>query len=172
MYLLRIISLLSALVFIVLNFSCELVNAEMDLDNEYKEVIKEFLPKNAELIEPKSSKQTQPIQQYDFDKDGQSELVVTYKEMGEPNRLKAMVLKKEIEQWKKVWGETGEGFDIHLSTLTDITGDGTKEYIIGWMIGASAGNKLEILQWQDNTFKKIYDYSFYHKIDTITQGKQ
>jgi hypothetical protein len=160
------------MVIIVFNFSSVVVNAEKYLDNEYKEVINEFLPKNSELIEPKSSLQTQPVQRYDFDKDGQSELVVTFKELGEPTRLKAMVLKKEKEQWKKVWEKTGEGFDIHLSTLADITGDGIKEYLIGWMIGASAGNKLEIFQWRDNTLKKIHDYSFYHKLETLTQRKQ
>lgn len=160
------------MVFIVLNLPSELVNAEMNLDNKYEAVVNEFLPKNAELIETKSPIQTQPIQKYDFDKDGQKELIIIYKEIGEPNKLKAMVLKKEKEQWKKVWEEIGEGFDIHLSTLTDITGDGTKEYLIGWMIGASAGNNLEIFQWRDNTLKKIYDYPSYHRIEILIQGKQ
>jgi hypothetical protein len=172
MYLLRKISLIIAMLITIPNLSSELINAEIKLDKEHNKIVSEFLPTNSELVEPKKPLHAKSIQQYDFDRDGQNELVVTFKEKGEPNQLKAMMLKKEGEQWEKVWEITGKGFDIHYSGFSDITGDGIKEYIIGWMIGASAGNELEIFQWQDNSLQKISGYSFYHKLETLTQGKQ
>jgi hypothetical protein len=55
---------------------------------------------------------------------------------------------------------------LHFSGLADITGDGTKEYLFGRTIGASAGNELEIFKWKDNSLK-IADVP-YHKIDLFT----
>lgn len=161
-----------AAIFIFLKSPNHFVFAQLNLTNELEEVVAPFLPKTAELIEPTSPLQTRPILPYDFDQDGQKELVVIYKEKDDPNKQKAMLLKKEQEQWKKIWEKTGEGFDIHLSALTDITGDGIKEYVIGWMIGESAGNQLEIFQWQNHTLKKIFDYPSYQKIEFLTGEKQ
>ena len=138
---------LSILIFLT-TFHLSIVPSHADINQTKKliKIVKEFAPSNSELVKPKQPLSAKSIQQYDFDNDGQNELVVTFKEIGEPNQLMAMVLKKESEQWRKIWETTGKGFDIHYSGFADITGDGTKEYIIGWMIGAFAGNELEISQ--------------------------
>ncbi|PAV28255.1 hypothetical protein CIL05_17975 [Virgibacillus profundi] len=133
------------------------------------EIVKDFLPVNSELVKAEEPVGTKAIQRYDFDSDGQAELIVTFKEK---DQLKAMVLKKESGQWKKVWEVTGEGFDIHYSGLEDMDGNGAKEYLIGWMIGASAGNELEIFQWQNGSLHKLNDTIPYHKLETLNEGKQ
>lgn len=55
--------------------------------------------------------------------------------------------------------------------MVDITGDGTKEYLFGVTIGAAIGSELEILQWGDNSFKKIASIP-YHKIDFVNGNKK
>jgi hypothetical protein len=158
------------LLFTCFTLSSKFVNANESQTNEYTKIVHEFLPSNSELVEPEEPSDS-PIQQYDFDQDGQNELIVTYRIKGEPNRLKAIMVKKDKGQWKKVWKIDGEGHAIHYSGFVDITGDGVKEYLIGWMIGASAGNELEIYQWQDSTLKQIVDYA-YHKLEFIKKGNQ
>ncbi|MDM5188706.1 hypothetical protein QUF99_15690 [Bacillus sp. DX4.1] len=60
---------------------------------------------------------------------------------------------------------------MEFSGLADITGDGIKEYLFGVTIGAAAGNKPEIFQWNDNSFKKIADVP-YHKIDILNENQK
>ncbi|MEH7225275.1 hypothetical protein V7112_15810 [Bacillus sp. JJ1566] len=164
----RLLMLLIISIVVFCHIPSALVHASTQMDKEYSKVIKHFLPKDAELLKPHSHTQTQPVQAYDFDQDGQKELIVPFKQPGDPVKIKVMILKKERHNWKKIWERAGEGFDIELSTLLDITGDGVKEYVVGWMVGASAGNKLEIFQWQSPSFKEIYDH-FYHKMDILTK---
>lgn len=152
-------------------FICSTVHAA-EKPKDPAGIAEEFLPANSELVKAEEPADTKAILRYDFDKDGQDELVVTFNEKNGTDQLKAMVLKMESGQWKKVWEAAGEGFDIHYSGLTDIDGDGVKEYLLGWMIGASAGNELEIFQWQNSTLHKLNDSIPYHKLETITQRKQ
>lgn len=134
------------------------------------EIAEKFLPESAQLEKPLQPETTGAILRYDFDKDGLEEMVVTYKVAGEPIQPKALLLKKENGQWKKVWEAAGEGVGIDYSALLDITGDGKKEYIVGWMIGASAGNQLEIYQWHGGTLQRIADYAYYHRLDVLKDG--
>jgi hypothetical protein len=160
------------MVMTIFPYTGELAFAKMNENMQYEKIVRSLLPSNSELAEPHEPKNTPPIQQYDFDQDGQNELVVTFKQKGEPTQLKAMMLKREGDQWKKAWETKGMGFDIHYSGFADITGDGIQEYVVGWMVGASAGNELEIFQWQDNSLKKISGYSFYHKVEMLTKENQ
>jgi hypothetical protein len=54
--------------------------------------------------------------------------------------------------------------------LADITGDGTKEYLFGVTIGASAGNKFKIFKWKNNSLKKVADVS-YHMMELLSDDK-
>lgn len=166
----RMIHLLIILL-IVVSYSGVQVYASEKMDNP-KDIVKPFLPVNSELVEAEEPPEAKAVQQYDFDKDGQAEWIVTFKVNGEPIQLKAMVLKKEGEQWKKVWEVTGEGYEISYTGLADMDGDGVKEFLIGWKIGESAGSELEVFQWRENTLDKLNDSIPYHKLVMLTQGKQ
>ena len=135
-------------------------------------IVKEFKPSNSLLVGPENPFSTQPLQLYDFNQDGQKEIIVTFqmKEKDQPSQFGAMVLNKENNNWQKIWETKTQGVGLDLSSLADITGDGIKEYLFGVTIGAAAGNKLEVFQWNDNSFKKIAEVP-YHNMD-ILNGNQ
>ncbi|PLS16463.1 hypothetical protein CVD28_15350 [Bacillus sp. M6-12] len=164
----KTIGLFFYLAFGSLNF----LSTEITQSSELKIILKAILPPKSELIKPEVPLDSQPIQQYDFDKDGQTEIIAVYKVPDSPNLMKAIVLKKEKEKWNKVWETTGKGFDLDRAALTDVTGDGTDELLFGWMIGASAGNEMEVFQWQGGTLKKIADLAYYHKLELIKKNNQ
>lgn len=163
----KIMQFISLLV--TLNLSPIFVQADEKLNEELMKV-KEFTPSNALLVSPEKPFSTPPIQLYDFNKNGQKEIIVTFeikaKEHPSPSQFGVMVLKKVNNEWGKVWETKIQGVDLDFSGLADITGDGTKEYLFGVTIGAALGNKLEIFQWNDNTFKNIADVP-YHEIDLL-----
>ncbi|SES64952.1 hypothetical protein SAMN05216389_101247 [Oceanobacillus limi] len=135
------------------------------------EIAKRFLPKNGALVVPSQPENVTAIQRYDFDKDDVQEMIVTYKVKGN-SKQKAMVLKKERGKWEKIWDTSGKGIDIDYAGLADITGNGTDEFMIGWMVGASAGSELAIFTWHENKLKKLGENYHYHKLDTLNRGKR
>ncbi len=159
------------LAFGILNFSTKSVYANVVLNNEFIKITKEFLPSNSILISPERPFSTQPIQQYDFNQDGQDEIIISFeikgKEQPSPSQFRVILLKKEKKGWQKVWETKKQGVGLDFSSLADITGDGTKEYLFGWTIGAAAGNNLEIFKWENNSLKKIADVPYYHKLELL-----
>jgi hypothetical protein len=163
--------LFTLLALIILNLSPIFTHAEEKLNEVLMKISKEFVPSNSLLISPEEPVSTKPFQLYDFDQDGQEEIIITFeikaKEQPSPSQFGAIVLKKEGEGWEKIWETKTQGVGLQYSGVADITGDGTKEYLLGVTIGASAGNKLEIFQWNNNSFKKIADVP-YHMMDLLS----
>jgi hypothetical protein len=145
--------------------------AETESQPLYK-TAKELLPTEAEFIKPKTPESVSSIQVYDFNQDGQQEMLVTFRLEKGVGKLHAMLLKKEEKQWKKIWDTTSEGFDIEYSGIEDITGDGVGEFVIAWGIGASAGNKLEIYRWEEETLKRIIEPRFFHRMELLKGENQ
>lgn len=166
------IMLIILLSFGILNSSSILIFANENQKENLMKIVKEFKPSNSLLVSPENPFSTQPIQLYDFNQDGQKEIIVTsqIKAKEHPSQFGIMVLKKENNNWQKIWETKTQGVGLDFSGLADITGDGIKEYLFGVTIGAAAGNKLEVFQWNDNSFKKIADVP-YHKMD-ILNGNQ
>lgn len=142
-------------------------------ENQQKEllnIVKPFMPFNATLISPENPNSTKSIQLYDFDHDGQDEIIFTFeikaKEQPSPSQFGSIILKKENAVWRKIWDSKFQGVELNFSSLADITGDGTKEYLFGVTIGAAMGSELEVFQWADNSFKMIADVP-YHKFDLL-----
>ncbi|MGE7187037.1 hypothetical protein ACQKKK_24635 [Peribacillus sp. NPDC006672] len=158
-----------------LNLSPIFVQADEKLNDELMKIVKEFTPSNALLVNPEKPFSTQSIQLYDFNHDEQKEIIATFeikaKEQPNPSQFGVMVLKKVNDDWQKVWETKAQGVGLDFSGLADITGDGTKEYLFGVTIGAAAGNKLEIFQFSDNSFKNIADV-LYHKIDLLNGNQK
>lgn len=145
--------------------------AELESQPLY-ETVKELLPPEAEFIQPNTPESVSSIQVYDFDQDNQQEMMVTYRLENGLGKLHALLLKKEGNQWNKIWETTSEGFDIEYSGFEDITGDGVGEFVIAWGIGASAGNKLEIYRWEEGTLKRIIKPRFFHRMELLKGENQ
>ncbi|WP_318508775.1 hypothetical protein [Bacillus sp. T3] len=137
-------------------------------------IINEFVPPNAILVSPEEPKLTKPYQFYDFNQDGQEEIIITFelkaKEQPNPSQYGVIVLRKENERWKKTWETQTQGVGLDYSGFADITGDGIKEYLFGITIGASAGNTLEIFKWNNNSLKIIAEVP-YHMMDLLSNKK-
>ncbi|WP_053177998.1 hypothetical protein [Peribacillus loiseleuriae] len=58
-------------VFRILNLSQIFVYADGEQNKEFIQIVKEFIPSNSLLVSPEIPLSTQPIQQYDFNQDGQ-----------------------------------------------------------------------------------------------------
>ncbi|MGE7688954.1 hypothetical protein ACQKMI_07065 [Lysinibacillus sp. NPDC097214] len=150
------------------------VHANENQKEDLMKIVSRFMPLNASLKSPENPFSTLPIQLYDFDHDGQKEIIFTFevkaKNQPSPSQFGSIVLKKHNTDWRKIWETTMQGVDLDFSGLVDITGDGTKEYLFGVTIGAAMGSELQVFQWINNSFKKIADVP-YHKMDFVN-GKQ
>lgn len=131
-------------------------------ENEYQQLIKyiqEQLPTGAKLIAPANPVGAKAIQKGDLDGDGQDEIVATYSIGADPGQLKVAVFKE-----KEIWSSDGTGYILDWFSIQDITGDKKPELLLGWTVGASAGNELEIFTWDDNSLKKLTVMG-YHKLE-------
>lgn len=152
----------------ILNSSSILILANENQTENPIKIVKEFIPSNSQLVSPENPFSTKPIQLYDFNQDGQKEIIVTFqmKATEQPSQFGVIILKKENNNWQKILETKTQGVGLDFSGLADITGDGIKEYLFGVTIGAAAGNKLEVFRWNGNSFKKIANIP-YHKMNLL-----
>ncbi|KAA0548607.1 hypothetical protein FZW96_08555 [Bacillus sp. BGMRC 2118] len=156
---------------LILNIYLSTTYAEENSNDDIITFIDRFLPQNARLINPEEPKSVKSYQFYDFDQNGQEEIIITFeieaKEQPNPSQYGVILLSKVDEKWTKTWDTQIQGVGLHYSNLVDITGDGIKEYLFGVTIGASAGNKLGIFKWNNNSLKLLADVP-YHMMDVLT----
>ena len=168
------ILLFTILASVILNLSPIFTHAEEKLNKDLMKIINEFVPPNSILVSPEEPKSTKPYQFYDFNQDGQEEIIITFeikaKEQPNPSQYGVIVLRKENERWEKIWETQTQGVGLDYSGVADITGDGIKEYLFGVTIGASAGNKLEIFKWNNNSLKMIAEVP-YHMMELLSNKK-
>ncbi|MBE4909602.1 hypothetical protein IMZ08_16235 [Bacillus luteolus] len=144
-------------------------NASFNKQGEDKNtIIQSFLPPGASLITPSQPTGGTAIQTIDINFDGIDEMVVSYKHKGTPGEVGVMLLMQKDKDWEIQWRTEGLGYDISHASFADLTGDLMPELLIGWTIGASAGNNLDIYQWKDKTLEKIAGTA-YHKLDVFTK---
>lgn len=167
----RRIMFLTLITLVFLNLTAIPANAEGEkLDKDLIKVINNFIPTNSSLISSEQPVSTEPFQLYDFNHDGNKEIIINYKiqakKQPSPSQFGAIILKKENNKWKKSWETKAQGVGLNYSGLADITGDGIKEYLFGVTIGAAAGNKLEIFKWKNNSLNMIADVP-YHMMELL-----
>jgi hypothetical protein len=105
---------------------------------------------------PSGAKLAKDIQMADIDRDGTDEALAIYEERVSNNRvLWASVFKQNEGNWNQAWKERGAGYEIDYANMIDVTGDGQREIVLGWTLGASAGNGLDIYGW--NAKKSDFD---------------
>ncbi|NHM33625.1 hypothetical protein [Neobacillus terrae] len=164
------IMLFTLLVFIILNLSPIYTHPEKYLYKDPMKITKDFVPSNSLLASPEEPVSTKPVQFYDFNKDGQKEIIITFeiraKKQPSPSQFGAIVLRKGKEGWKKIGEIRTKGVGLQYSGFADITGDGTKEYLFGVTMGAAAGNNLDIFKWDNNSLVKIANVQ-YHKMELL-----
>jgi tetratricopeptide (TPR) repeat protein len=133
---------------------------------ELKKITQQFLPAGATLLAPeqpaeKERQGQELILAADLNRDGRPEVIAGYRVS--QGGVGVMVLQKK-EKWGKVWQQEGKGYSLERLQAADITGDGQQEMLIGGTIGASAGNGLDILSWQDEALQKIASLG-YHRLE-------
>lgn len=144
-------------------------------DEDLYKIVNDFIPENVSLISPDNRKFAGLLHLYDFDQDGINEIVFNYVqkaiEQPSPSLYGAIIIRKENGKWKKIWETKAIAVGLDYSGLADLTGDGTKEYLFGVTIGASAGNKLEIFKWANDSLKEIAEIP-YHMMELVPDKKE
>jgi bla regulator protein BlaR1 len=91
----RKIIFLTLMTFVLLNLTAMVANAEVEHDKDIINVINEFIPSNSSLISPEHPVSTRPFQLYDFNHDGNDEVIINYKlkakEQPSPSQFGAIV---------------------------------------------------------------------------------
>lgn len=134
---------------------------------EIKRIAQQFLPSGASFLAPmqadeKIAENKEFVRAVDLNQDGRPEIVAGYRVS--QGHAGVMVLQRK-ESWEKVWFEEGKGYALERVQPADITGDGQDELLVGWAIGASAGNGLDILAWREKSLQKIAGTA-YHRLET------
>ncbi|MGB9661279.1 MAG: hypothetical protein ACPL5F_04585 [Moorellaceae bacterium] len=101
------------------------------------------------LLPPDGGAGTQrAIAAEDLDGDGERELVVGYR--GPELTAGVFIAHRTPHGWQKVWHKENPGLpELDVLGVEDLTDDGRPEITIGWTIGASAGNQLEVLTYTE-----------------------
>ncbi|PFK66601.1 hypothetical protein COJ21_24480, partial [Priestia megaterium] len=110
-------TLIILLIFGGMNFSSILVRAEKIQGPSLMKMVENFKPPNATLIKADRPSSAKPIQFYDFNHDGQKELIITYeikaKEQPSPSQFGVMILKREKDgNWRKLFNDQVQGVDL------------------------------------------------------------
>jgi len=110
------IILLTLLSLAAINFISITVHANEDQKKDLMKIVKAFMPSNSSLISPEKPSSTQPIQLYDFNHDGQKEIIFTFeikeKVQPSPSQFGAIVLIKDNADWRKIWETKKKGVDL------------------------------------------------------------
>ncbi|MBU8906189.1 hypothetical protein [Desertibacillus haloalkaliphilus] len=159
-----------SLLAVFLNVCVMVIAAEETVNEDISKIMNGLIPANAFLVSPDQPASTGPIQLIDFDDDEEKEVIINYKLEAEqqpsPSQYGAIIVKQVKGEWKKVWETSSQGVGLDYSGVADITGDGTKEYLFGVTIGASAGNILEVFKWESASLNKLTKVS-YHMMELL-----
>jgi len=134
---------------------------------DYKTVVKSFIPGDARLLKPQYPKRSQAIQPADLDRDARDELIATYEYN---NAVRTLILKKQAEHWSKVTEiDHPEHNGINFRNIADIAGDGKMQLLIGL---TAKGRKNTIYGYSigENTAKKLFGRD-YHWVETANLPK-
>lgn len=127
---------------------------------------KGFIPQGTSLAVPNEPVGMNSVLQADLNNDGISEAIVFYKSNLNADKVGAIVLQKDETDWKEIRNIKGTGYEISWGNVADLTGDGIPELLLGWKVGVSAGNVLDIYSWKQNRLEKLSQIN-YHELDLI-----
>ncbi|MBW8351869.1 FG-GAP-like repeat-containing protein [Bacillus sp. IITD106] len=137
------------------------------LENEsIQSIAKKYLPKGTTLVTANAPVRTDSVLYTDLNGDGQEEIVVFYQSKVNPDQIGMFVLEKQNGEWEKIFAKKGLGYDVNWASASDFTGDGKKDLLVGWKIGSTAGNVLEVYSWGDEGLKQLTKVN-YHVLEAI-----
>ncbi|WP_313893992.1 hypothetical protein [Psychrobacillus sp.] len=119
--------------------------------NDYVNVLKNFLPQSATILELQQPQGGAAILLADIDGDLVEELIGVYK-YEEQNYI--LILKSSNNQWLPLIHIKGGGYGITDLLAVPITNSWVNTLVVGWQIG-SMWSELDLLQWTDSGFVKL-----------------
>ncbi|MBS4201978.1 hypothetical protein KHA93_20435 [Bacillus sp. FJAT-49732] len=137
------------------------------IENEsIQSIAKKYLPKGTTLLTANAPVSSDPVLYADLNGDGLEEAIVFYQSKNSPDQVGMFVLEKQKREWKKIFAKKGLGYEVNWASASDFNGDGKKDLLVGWKIGSSAGNVLEIYTWGDEGLKQLTKVN-YHILESI-----
>lgn len=128
-----------------------------------------FLPKGARFIRPNEPKGSQAIQAIDLNGDGRSDIIAAYKTVeadGSEGPAGLLALENTKTGYKKLVDYTSEGYSVDFIKTAPITGSGKNDLLVGFKIGASAGDLVDIFSWKNNGLEKL-DSFYSNKLEIL-----
>ena len=122
-----------------------------DRMQDYENILKQFLPPTATILELQQPKRQAAILLADIDGDQVEELIGAYK-IQEENYI--LILKKRNQQWQSFTHIKGSGYGISDFLVAPITNNRTNTLIVGWQIG-SVWSKLDLLEWKKSELVRL-----------------
>lgn len=119
--------------------------------NEYVNVLLNFLPPTATILELSGLPNNPAVLLADIDGDQKNELIGAYK-YKDQNFL--VILKNIHNQWLPLIHIKGNGYGISSLMAVPITTNWVNTLIVGWQIG-SEWSKLDLLQWVDGEIIRL-----------------
>ena len=135
----------------ILSTSRNLCGGVMCSMTDYVNVLKNFLPPTATILELPQPDRRNAILLADIDGDQVEELIGAYRFQDENNLL---VLKKVNHQWQPWTQIKGSGYGITDLLAAPMTDSKINTLIVGWQVG-SMWSELNLLQWENNDFVRL-----------------
>ncbi|MFD0713445.1 WG repeat-containing protein [Paenibacillus sp. GCM10027626] len=111
-----------------------------------------YLPAGAELVTIDRPRPHYAVLATDLNGDRHPEISAVYRM---PNgQLYLLVLRMDGNNWSIAANMKGNGYGVTVMAAADITGDGMKELVVGWQIGAN-WSKLSIYKWSEHGLHDI-----------------
>jgi len=132
--------------------------------SEMQDKLKALLPVGAELIKLSDSAENSGMLKINVDEDAQEEWIAAYKTPDIQDKVYVAVFKQKDAEWVKLLDISSPGHTIDYINTAKILGDGQKQLLVGWAIGASAGNLLEGYEIKDSKAEKLFE-KMYHKLE-------
>lgn len=118
---------------------------------DYVNVLKNFLPQNATVLELQHPQKRAAILLADIDGDQVEELIGAYRY---ENQNYILILKNNNDQWLPLIHIKGNGYGISDLIAVPITDSWVNTLIVGWEIG-NIWSELDLLQWTNNGFIRL-----------------
>ncbi|MGI6130150.1 MAG: hypothetical protein ACOYEO_08720 [bacterium] len=125
-------------------------------DDEMKEVIDKFLPKEGKRTVPIGMDRNARFAWVDLDNDGNEELAVYYRDN---SNIGVLLLAKEDSKWQPQDQLTGYGTKLDYVGFHDLDGDEQLEVLIGG--GSAQDNKLIIYKLAGEKYKEVAQLDYH-----------
>ncbi|MBR5782981.1 MAG: hypothetical protein IKY33_02005 [Clostridia bacterium] len=112
---------------------------------QVQNTIDDLLGTSYELVAPSGGDNRNDINLADLDSDGQTEAICLYT-ADETKVVSILILQKADDNWKELGRYTSDATGVEKLSFCDMTGDGTKELIVGWNYLTGSDRTLQILE--------------------------